>query len=84
MFYFIYVIYEVKRSQRHLLVHSTIFQNVNLFLGHFTQVVWKTSKKLGIAKARSPKSGKTIVVANYEPAGNWVGQYKENVLAPLE
>lgn len=56
----------------------------SLSSGHFTQVVWKTSKKLGIAKARSPKSGKTIVVANYEPAGNWVGQYKENVLAPLE
>jgi len=46
--------------------------------GHFTQVVWKKSEKLGIAKARS-KSGKVIVVANYEPAGNWIGQYAANV-----
>ena len=50
-------------------------------LGHFTQVVWKNSKNLGIAKARS-SSGKIIVVANYEPAGNFIGQYVQNVPAP--
>lgn len=50
--------------------------------GHFTQVVWKRTQRLGIAKARS-KSGKIIVVANYDPAGNWIGQYKDNVPAPL-
>jgi len=49
--------------------------------GHFTQVVWKKSKNLGIAKARS-SSGKIIVVANYEPAGNFIGQYVQNVPAP--
>jgi len=47
--------------------------------GHFTQVVWKRTEKLGIARAKSAKSGKIIVVANYEPAGNWIGQYKDNV-----
>ncbi len=26
--------------------------------GHFTQVVWRDSKQLGIAKARSPRTGK--------------------------
>ena len=50
-------------------------------IGHFTQVVWKNSKNLGIAKARS-SSGKIIVVANYEPAGNFIGQYVQNVPAP--
>jgi len=49
--------------------------------GHFTQVVWKNSKNLGIAKAQS-SSGKIIVVANYEPAGNFIGQYVQNVPAP--
>ena len=49
------------------------------FEGHFTQVVWKESKKLGIAYA-SGKSG-TYVVANYDPAGNFLGQYPTNVLA---
>ena len=55
----------------------------NFSTGHFTQVVWKNSKKLGIAKAKN-KNGKTIVVANYEPAGNWIGQYKDNVPPPKE
>ena len=47
-------------------------------------MVWKNTKKLGIAKAKSPKSGKIIVVANYEPAGNWIGQYKDNVPPPMQ
>jgi len=54
----------------------------SLSSGHFTQVVWKKTQKLGIAKAKT-KAGKTIVVANYEPAGNWIGQYKDNVPPPL-
>ncbi|XP_071750247.1 cysteine-rich venom protein latisemin-like [Lepeophtheirus salmonis] len=37
-------------------------------VGHFTQIVWKDSKKLGIAKSKSI-SGKTIIVANYDPPG---------------
>eukprot|EP00095_Tigriopus_kingsejongensis_P005922 snap_masked-scaffold825_size91437-processed-gene-0.5 protein:Tk05922 transcript:snap_masked-scaffold825_size91437-processed-gene-0.5-mRNA-1 annotation:"conserved hypothetical protein" len=51
--------------------------------GHFTQVVWKGSKELGIAMARS-RSGKVIVVANYQPAGNYIGSYADNVPAPRE
>lgn len=46
--------------------------------GHFTQVVWKTSEELGVAKAKS-KSGKIIVVANYNPAGNMMGDFAANV-----
>ena len=37
---------------------------------------------MGIAKAKT-KNGKVIVVANYEPAGNWIGQYKDNVPPPI-
>jgi len=50
-------------------------------IGHFTQVVWKDSKELGIAKAVC-KDGSTYVVANYEPAGNYLGQFEQNVLRP--
>jgi len=50
--------------------------------GHFSQVVWKGSKELGIAKATGKKGG-TYVVANYNPAGNYLGKYKENVSRPL-
>lgn len=46
--------------------------------GHFTQVIWKESKQLGVGKARS-KSGKILVVCNYDPPGNLLGTYASNV-----
>ncbi len=49
--------------------------------GHFTQVVWKGSKEMGIAQARSA-GNKIIVVANYDPPGNFIGKYCENVAPP--
>jgi hypothetical protein len=42
-------------------------------VAHYTQMVWKTTSKLGIAKASCP-SGATIIVANYSPLGNYMGQ----------
>ena len=45
--------------------------------GHFTQVVWKASRKLGVGVAT--KNGKTFVVANYSPAGNFGNEYRQNV-----
>jgi uncharacterized protein YkwD len=47
--------------------------------GHFTQVVWKATKELGIAKAKGSK-GDTYVVAIYNPAGNFMGQLNDNVM----
>ncbi|KAL8425129.1 hypothetical protein Efla_006090 [Eimeria flavescens] len=41
--------------------------------GHFTQLMWSTSTKLGCAKTLQCQ-GKTIIVCNYGPPGNWVGQ----------
>jgi len=61
-------------------------------IGHFTQVVWKASTKLGIGKASktgpwTKRPGWTkkcdYVVGRYSPAGNWRGQYQANVL-PLQ
>jgi hypothetical protein len=46
--------------------------------GHFTQVVWNSSTKLGMGLALS--SGKLYCVGQYSPAGNYEGQYKQNVL----
>ena len=51
--------------------------------GHFTQVVWKGSKELGVGRAVTP-DGKIIVVANYRPAGNMVGSFAANVLPPKD
>ncbi|XP_029468794.1 uncharacterized protein LOC115097266 isoform X2 [Rhinatrema bivittatum] len=49
--------------------------------GHFTQVVWKDSKEVGIAKTVDGK-GLVIVVAQYSPAGNITnpGYFQKNVL----
>ncbi|KAL8341104.1 hypothetical protein RB601_006964 [Gaeumannomyces tritici] len=41
--------------------------------GHYTQCMWKTTKKVGIASARDSKGG-LYVVARYDPAGNIRGQ----------
>ncbi|GHH82309.1 pathogenesis-related family 1 protein [Streptomyces capitiformicae] len=40
---------------------------------HYTQVVWRTSTRVGAAKVRCG-NGWTYVVANFDPPGNWVGR----------
>lgn len=52
-----------------------------LTCGHFTQIIWKDTKELGVGSAKS-KSGKLYVVANYFPPGNYNGQFSKNVLPP--
>ncbi|MBF6453582.1 CAP family protein [Nocardia cyriacigeorgica] len=48
--------------------------------GHFTQVVWKASTRLGIGFAT--KNNKHIVVALYLEPGNVSGQFEQNVPRP--
>jgi len=45
--------------------------------GHFTQMVWKGSEKVGCAIAK--KGNKVFIVANYFPPGNFMGKYSDNV-----
>lgn len=47
--------------------------------GHFTQVVWKNSKQLGCGVACDTKNY-CYVTCDYFPAGNYYGQFKDNVL----
>ena len=42
--------------------------------GHYTQMVWGNTTEIGIGVAVS-KSGETYVVARYNPAGNFQGQF---------
>jgi uncharacterized protein YkwD len=42
-------------------------------VAHYTQMVWRSTSRLGIAKATCP-SGATIIVANYSPLGNYMGK----------
>ncbi|XP_020607070.1 Golgi-associated plant pathogenesis-related protein 1-like [Orbicella faveolata] len=47
--------------------------------GHFTQVVWKESKELGMGRAQTADGRLTFVVARYKPPGNLLNHFQENV-----
>lgn len=49
--------------------------------GHFAQIVWKSTREVGFGRAKSD-DGKWYAVANYFPAGNYIGQFIENVNPP--
>jgi len=50
--------------------------------GHFTQLVWKNSQRLGVGIAFSYDHRQVFVVAQYSPPGNYEGQYQDNVSPP--
>uniref|UniRef100_M1DFN5 PR1 protein n=1 Tax=Solanum tuberosum TaxID=4113 RepID=M1DFN5_SOLTU len=41
--------------------------------GHYTQVVWRNSVRLGCARVRC-NNGWYFITCNYDPPGNWNGQ----------
>lgn len=41
--------------------------------GHYTQMVWKNTKEVGMGMTQC-SNGRIIVVANYNPPGNYLGQ----------
>ena len=43
-------------------------------VGHYTQMIWESTKEVGIGWAVS-RSGKVYVVARYYPAGNVIREY---------
>jgi len=53
--------------------HQTITNSNYQIFGHYTQMVWKNTTKVGIGQAVCP-NGAIIIVANYKPAGNYIGQ----------
>jgi pathogenesis-related protein 1 len=42
--------------------------------GHYTQMIWKETREVGVGVAVSP-NGAIIVVANYYPAGNVLNEF---------
>ena len=48
-------------------------------VGHFTQLVWKGSQKIGCGAACNSEN-KCFVTCNYSPPGNYEGQFATNVL----
>ena len=55
--------------------------------GHFTQLVWKASTSVGcgVSNCGTAKPGilPAYVVCRYAPAGNMLGAFAANVLAPV-
>ena len=51
--------------------------------GHFTQVIWVSSKEVGLGKATS-SNGMSFVVARYSPAGNNLNEFENNIKPPTE
>ena len=48
-------------------------------IGHFTQVVWKSSTEFGIGRAYSADQNCVYIVARYKPAGNIIGSEASNI-----
>ncbi|XP_057290015.1 uncharacterized protein LOC130612678 [Hydractinia symbiolongicarpus] len=47
-------------------------------IGHFTQMVWKSSTKLGVGVASKGRT--VVVVARYTPQGNFLRRFEQNVM----
>lgn len=50
----------------------------NAKCGHFTQMIWRDTKQLGVAKTTAT-DGTQYVVARYYPAGNVLGEFKTSI-----
>lgn len=42
-------------------------------VGHYTQIVWRDTRRVGCAT--SACKGNLVVVCNYDPPGNYIGEY---------
>jgi hypothetical protein len=76
------------RKQKLLFFLSRLKNKAAIFISAFAknvlyvnmQVVWKDSKEIGMARAKTPDGKNTYVVSRYRPAGNMLGNFEENVM----
>ena len=54
-------------------------QGFGMDTGHFTQLVWKGTKKLGCASSQASETSNRYVVCNFDPPGNMLGDVENNV-----
>ena len=48
--------------------------------GHFTQIVWRDTAEVGVGTCKSRDGSLTYIVARYNPPGNVLKNFHENVL----
>lgn len=60
-------------EEKSIFEKNNLIYNSNLNMGHYTQMIWKNTTHIGAGYARCP-SGAVIVVANYNPPGNFIGE----------
>ncbi len=53
-------------------------------VGHFTQVVWKGTIEIGCALKTDCSKWPTTWICQYNPPGNYSGQFAQNVFPPKE
>jgi len=62
--------------------------NVPSKTGHFTQLVWKDSIRIGAGRVCGQSEGsewyETYIAVNFSPRGNVSGAFKDNVLPPKQ
>lgn len=49
-------------------------------VGHFTQIVWKSSLRVACGVAYNTDTKETYIVARYAPQGNWMNRFATNVM----
>lgn len=61
-------------SEKAFYTYTTVTATNFAKTGHYTQMVWRNTTKVGIGMAACPNRRGVIVVANYDPPGNYLGQ----------
>jgi len=65
--------------------HNHDFENnkFQMRTAHFSQLIWKNSKFIGVGFSKNKISGANYLVINYYPAGNIDDEYKMNVFTKI-
>ncbi|CAN0322699.1 unnamed protein product [Ectocarpus sp. 12 AP-2014] len=76
--------YSHEKAMEGLYYDEVQFDSVLQYGGHATQILWKSTEQVGCVVARCTNGGTpyTFLVCQYDPPGNYGGQYEEQVDLP--
>ena len=80
LFHYIVVVQSAADSwYNEIYLYNYAYPVFSTLTGHFTQLIWKSTKRVGFGVALD-RSNCAYVVAIYMPPGNHAGQFVQNVL----